>query len=134
MKIEKTINTPEIIFDKDSCELIFRGASYPENANHFYGPIKKDIIKCFEDLNGLNERIKIICEFTLLNSISSRYMYEFFKVADLYSQYNNPVNIKWYYEYDDDDMGTDGKIFKEAFKKLDFEIIPVKDIDNIIVS
>jgi len=131
MKIEKTINTPEIIFDKDKCELTFRGASYPENANNFYGPIKNDIIKCFEELNGVGKEVKIICEFTLLNSISTRYMYEFFKSANLYSHSNTPATIKWYYEYDDDDMGTDGQIFKETFKKLDFEIIPVKDIDNV---
>ena len=134
MKIERTNNTPEIIFDKENCELTFRGASYPENANHFYEPIKKDITKCFEDLNGLEKDIKIICEFTLLNSISTRYMYEFLRVADLYSHHNTPVNIKWYYEEDDDDMGVDGELFKQVFKKLVFDIIPVKDIDNIPIN
>lgn len=134
MKIEKTNSTPEIIFDKDHCELSFKGASYPENANHFYEPIKTNIHNCFNDLNGKEKDVKIICKFTLLNSVSTRYMYEFFKISDLYSQHNKPVVVDWFYESDDEDMGGDGKIFKKSFKYLNFNIIGVDDIDNITVS
>lgn len=133
MKIKRTYSTPEIIFDKDNCELTFRGASFPEDANLFYEPIRQNIKEFFIDLNGSDKKVKITCEFTMLNSVSTRYIYEFLREADMFSNQNNTVNIKWYYEYDDEDMGVDGEVFKHAFKKLNFDIIPVKDIDNIVI-
>jgi len=131
MKIEKTNNTPEVIIDKDSCELVFRGASYPENATRFYNPIKEKIIKCFEDLNGSDSSITIICEFSVLNSISTKYIYSFFKLSDSFSENNKPIKIKWYYEEDDEDMENEGEIFKDVFKNVEFELLSVDDLDNI---
>jgi hypothetical protein len=131
MKIKKTINTPEIIFNKESCELTFRGASYPINAMIFYEPIKKELKKYLDELVGLDKEIIIICEFTLLNSTSTRYIYDFFKYANSFSKHNKPINVKWFYEKDDEGMELEGNIFKGSLKKLNFEVIGVDDLDNI---
>ncbi len=127
MILEKTYSTPKVIIDKKKFEIHFEGASFPDNSNDFYSPIRKELKSFFE--NFKKENIKIICKFTLLNSTSTKYIFDILNIANEFSVLSKNINVDWYYEEDDEDMGLDGYTFKETFINIDFKMIKVKDLD-----
>lgn len=127
MILEKTYSTPKVIIDKKKFEIHFEGASFPDNSSDFYSPIRKELKSFFE--NFKKENIKIICKFTLLNSTSTKHIFDILNMANDFSVLEQNINVDWYYEEDDEDMGYDGEEFKEAFLNVDFKIIKVEDLD-----
>ena len=127
MILEKTYSTPKVIINKEKFEINFEGASFPDNSNDFYLPIKKELKSFFE--NFKKENIKIICKFTLLNSTSTKYIFDILKMANDFSILGQNINVDWYYEEGDEDMDWDGCSFKKSFLSLYFKIIKVQDLD-----
>jgi len=126
MKIKQTHNTPYIFLDKQNCQLILKGKSYPENAGTFYNHINKEIIKHSEYMKNSIITVEFFIE--ILNSTSSTCIYRIFK--ELHNLYKKTI-INWYCEKDDEDMIEQASVFQSSFSKIEFNIITVEDIRKL---
>jgi len=132
VKIERTNNTPEVIFDNNNRYISFHGPSYPFNSKIFYEPIKENLIKFLEKLGMDKKNMVIVFAFSILNSTSRRYIFEFLRIINDFSKDNKLINIKWYYEEDDEDMETEYEILIDSFKDINIKNIIIDNIDEII--
>jgi hypothetical protein len=106
--IEGTNNTPSIKLDADNQILTVSGRSLPENAPVFYASIF-DWVK--EYLDTSNKEKETIFEFKLeyFNTSSSKVIYELLKLLAQLPL----LEVRWYYETDDEDLLEAGEEFSE---------------------
>lgn len=121
--LEGTLDSPEVLLDKEGGLIKFSGRSLPEDAKSFYKPIM-DWIEKYASSNLLNTRI--VFQFEYINSSSSKMILE---LLDLIKQVfandkEELLYIEWRYLDDDDDMLEAGEDFEErvgiSFKYLKY--------------
>ena len=128
--IDKTVNSPQVIFDPESNKFQISGESRPPDVAAFY----LEILKWFDDYSSyLNktQEIKdpVIFNFDLeyFNSSSAKYILDFCKqIGDVRSKGKN-LEIKWHYDKDDLDMLQVGQEMSRI-SKTPFEYV-MKEID-----
>jgi len=118
IKIDSTINTPEIVFDITKKTIMLQGNSLPEYGGTFYDDIEKHL-RYF--LSYVNNDLTIIFNLTYMNTTSNKRVLELFKICK--NSVNN-IKIIWKYSEDDEMMKEEGEIF-EKILELKFEYIPI---------
>ena len=107
---EGDTQTPRVVLDKKQNKFEFTGNSLPENALSFYKPI----IEWFELYKKEpNEEICVIFKVDYINSASSKMMHKIILKLDEIHLLGNQIEVKWYYQNDDEDMLLDGQTYLE---------------------
>jgi len=123
MKIERTLNTPEVVLDSKKASLYITGCSYHESANKFYVPVAATTQEFIEKLpKKYSFSVYITLEYLNTSSVV-----EINKLLNILNRSNKNVYIVWGYESDDESMIEEGKIFQEIHKKLNFSFQLVED-------
>ena len=124
--LNKTDDTPEVIFDADKQLFSIKGKSLPENAMEFYKPLYDWIVEYSK--TNLNNGITLHIDLEYLNSSSIKLVFLIFsKIDEYYSLTSNKssTNINWFYKKDDELTKIKGEEFKDLLK-TPFNLI-VKD-------
>lgn len=116
----KTKYTPEISFDNHTGLLRIDGRSFPEDPSSFYVPVI-NWLDIYVLQSAPITTMEVFLEF--FNTSSSKYFLEIFKRLKRIEDFGNKaVNVKWFYEKDDDDMYETGIDYKDI-SNLTFKII-----------
>lgn len=125
LKIDGSLTTPKIIFDKDNAHFEITGKSNPEDVVAFYQPVLlwlDDYMK-----NPLPSTVFDI-KLTYYNTATSKIILELMKKLELLGAHSE-VSIRWFYEEEDEDMMELGEDY-DAIVGLEFEHIPVEFIED----
>jgi hypothetical protein len=104
--LEKTFSTPEVNFDPKTGELKLGGRSIPENPDDLYMGMLEWIHEYFKDPCDLT-RVIVMLEY--VNSGSSKFLLEIFRVMKRYHDKGHACIVDWYYEEEDErimELGT----------------------------
>jgi hypothetical protein len=127
--IDKTLNSPRVLFDPESNRFEISGESRPSDVATFY----LEIMKWFDDYSSylatnqeMKDPVVFNFDFDYFNSSSAKYILDFCKlIGDVRSKGKN-LAIKWHYEKDDQDMLQVGhemsKISKTPFEYVQKDI------------
>jgi hypothetical protein len=118
-----TSQTPEINFNHQTGVLIIKGKSFPENPLEFYRPILEWLDNYSQNPQKLTQ---MNIHFEYLNTSSSKWLYDLFKILKIIIVKGNQVVVNWYYDEDDEDMMETGEDFQDVID-LPINIIGVGD-------
>lgn len=121
--IKEAPTTPEIRFDFEEGVLEIKGVSIPEDTDEFYSPVHNALE---EYLSGEKppEEITVYFKLIYVNTSTIAVLGKMIKALETS---DCSVNVKWYYEMEDDDMKDLGEDFS-SFSNLQFEMIPCQEI------
>ena len=105
LKIDKTEDTPDVIFDGDNGDLFIAGISFPDNVERFYTPV---MMWLDEYCQHPNEVTTVIFKFEYFNTSSSKKIYEILACFERIKALGKQVNIKWMYSDEDEDIRSAG--------------------------
>ena|ERR1035437_6297621 len=105
LKIERTEDTPEVIFDGENGELFMAGISFPENVERFYTPIMMWLEEYIQNPSPVTT---IVFKFEYFNTSSSKKIFDILAYLDSIKQKGKEVKVKWLYADDDDDIRSAG--------------------------
>ena len=115
--------TPTIKFNTTG-ELLISGRSIPENSVEFYEPV----IAWLDDYKSSNSNaLNIDIRLEYFNTSSSKCILDLFKKLEEIKDSSKDVNVKWYYESDDEDMEEAGQDF-QAIISVPMELISVESL------
>lgn len=117
--LEPTDDTPGIVLDKEKNEFIFNGKSLPEDVTEFYNPILQWLIDYSQNPNS-ETNVEFRMEY--FNSASSKQILDILTIFEEIHLSGKPVNVKWYYQEDDEDMEEAGESYSELIE-MPIEII-----------
>lgn len=122
--LEGSAKTPTIDFNFETGVLELKGRSIPENSIEFFKPLNDWI-----DGYGASPKEKTTIEVRLeyFNTSSSKCILDLFKKLEGVNGNSTTVDVKWYFETDDEDMQEAGEDY-EAIVGLPFKIIEVAEI------
>lgn len=118
--IGETRCTPEIRFNSALNEWTISGKSYPRDVSDVY-----DVIKNWIDDIEINQVSQCSFHFKLeyFNTVTSQVLINMLlKLKEKRTKNNMQVNVKWYYESDDEDMLETGESMMKAVS-LPFEMV-----------
>jgi len=124
--IDSTPNSPNILFEPNTSRFEISGESRPENASVFYQPVI-DWVRELEASFNQND-IQVNTPFTFnfnleyFNSTSAKFILDFCKKLGHLHSLGHPINIRWHYEEDDEDMLEVGQEMSRM-SKFPFEFI-----------
>jgi Sec7-like guanine-nucleotide exchange factor len=124
--IDKTTKTPQIILDPDSGTYEVSGRSLPENVVKTYEPVLQWID---QNLGKIKDPIVFTFKVDYLNSASAKMISLILTKLEEYYKSGSAIEIKWYYNYDDDDIQSEGEIYAKI-KKLPIKLIGTHDNDE----
>lgn len=104
--IEKTYSTPEVHFNPKTGELRMGGRSIPENPDDIYLSMLQWLHEYFKDPCDLT---RVIVTLEYVNSGSSKFLLEIFRVMKRYHDEGHACVVDWYYEEEDErimELGT----------------------------
>ena len=110
LKMENTKYTVKVDFNVDTGVLLLEGASYPENASEFYQPIL-DWIKQYT--TEVKKELELNLKLNYLNTSSTKCMLDIIDLLEEFFNEGGIINIKWYYEENDEDILETGIEFSE---------------------
>lgn len=116
--------TPTIKFNFQDGSLLISGRSIPENSVEFYEPVIAWLEE-YRSSNGSGLAIDIKLEY--FNTSSSKCILDLFKKLEELKESAKNINIKWYYEADDEDMEEAGQDF-QAIINVPMELISVESL------
>ena len=128
--IDKTVNSPRVVFDPEINRFEISGESRPSDVASFY----LEILKWFDDYSAFlgkaqeqKDEVVFNLDFEYFNSSSAKYILDFCKqIGDVRSKGKN-LAIKWHYDKDDLDMLQVGQEMSKI-SKTPFEYVQ-KDIE-----
>jgi len=123
--INRTQSTPRVIFNKNG-NLLIEGRSFCEDPLNFYGII-------FSWCSRL-KATDVILEINLdyLNTSSSKCLYELVRILDENIKLKK-VDIRWFYDSDDDEMFETGQMLEDNTSRIKFEYLSVESISSCIL-
>ena len=116
--IEETEDSPAVLMDLDTKQLIIEGASFPEDAVETYKPILEWLAFNKDKI----DKLECIFDYTILSSASNKMVFEMLVKLEEFVKEGKDINIKWYYASYDEDMLDEGRGFKDNLK-IPFELI-----------
>ena len=120
--------TPYFSLDPNG-ELRFGGISMPEDAAQFYLNIMDWISDYYRNPN---QQTEITVSFRYLNSSSSSMIFKIFHFLNQLQQTGKSrIKCKWYYESTDEGMLDYISKIKDYANGINFEVYPVKRINEI---
>jgi hypothetical protein len=121
--IDRTAKTPQIILDPANGNYEISGRSLPENVVKTYEPVLNWID---QNLGKITESMVFIFKVDYLNSASAKMISLILtKLEEFYKSGSN-VEVKWYYNYDDDDIQSEGEIYAKL-KKIPIHLIELDE-------
>ena len=118
--LEGTLDSPEVLLDKEGGIIKFSGRSLPEDARSFYKPIMEWISN---NCSTSNINTRVIFQFEYINSSSSKMLLELLEYTkQVFDNMKDKLFIEWRYLDDDDDMLEAGEDFEERIG-IDFKFI-----------
>ena len=108
LKISGTDESPEIILDKITSEMVFSGKSLPEDVKEFYKPVISWLEKYTENPNDIT---KVEFKLEYFNSASSKQILDILTRFERIHKKGKKVEISWCYQSDDEDMEDAGLAF-----------------------
>ena len=124
LTLEGSAKTPTVNFDCDNGVLELKGRSIPENSIEFYKPLN-DWIDAYAASPKPNTIVDVKLEY--FNTSSSKCILDLFKKLEELKESAKNINIKWYYEADDEDMEEAGQDF-QAIINVPMELISVESL------
>ncbi|MGF1636703.1 MAG: DUF1987 domain-containing protein [Cyclobacteriaceae bacterium] len=121
--LSPTPKTPKVEFDPDSGKFELSGRSIPENSIELYNPV---IQWMDEYVNAPHDLTKFEIKLEYFNTSSSKCIVEIFRRLERIHGENHKVQVKWYYESEDEDMMESGEDFKEIIK-VPIELVPLEE-------
>lgn len=118
--------SPKVIFDHQKGYLEISGKSIPENSYDLYKPLL-DWVE--EYLQSPAAKTIFVFRLTYFNSSSAEYILDIMKKLETLFLKGAPVEIKWYYDVEDEDMEQIGEDFK-AILKIPIEMVETEEEDN----
>ncbi|MFO7850982.1 MAG: DUF1987 domain-containing protein [Bacteroidota bacterium] len=119
--IEGTPKTPTVHFDSSQGVFKLEGRSIPENSVEFYKPLV-DWLDRYKENPLPRTTVEVKLEY--FNTSSSKCILDVFKKLEIIHKSKNDVEIKWYYEEDDEDMLEAGEDY-ESIIRVPFEMIEI---------
>lgn len=119
--IEGTPKTPTVRFDSGEGIFKLEGRSIPENSVEFYKPLV-DWLESYKESPLPKTVVEVKLEY--FNTSSSKCILDVFKKLELIHKAKNEVEIKWYYEEDDEDMLEAGEDY-ESIIRVPFQMIEI---------
>jgi hypothetical protein len=119
--IEGTPKTPTVRFDSGEGVFKLEGRSIPENSVEFYKPLV-DWLEAYKDSPMEKTVVEVKLEY--FNTSSSKCILDVFKKLEVIHKAKNSVEIKWYYEEDDEDMLEAGEDY-ESIIRIPFQMIEI---------
>ncbi len=119
--IEATDISPKVDFNTETNVFVLEGESRPENVRKFYDPL----IEWLENYNNTalgGHNLTFEFRFDYFNSSSAKFIMDILKILEKIKSKNININIKWYYDEDDEDMLETGEEFSRIID-LTFEYI-----------
>ncbi|MCF6366121.1 MAG: DUF1987 domain-containing protein [Bacteroidales bacterium] len=119
---EKTKKTPLINLNLEGNVFQIKGPSFSEDTVEVYKPVIEWIDKTIPLLDK-----ELNCElyFTILNSASHKKIFQILIKLNTFMDDGKKINVKWYYDEDDEDIMEMGEDLIELIN-LPFELIAVK--------
>lgn len=119
LTIEAGIKTPYIRLQPDGGLLEIKGKSIPENSLEFYRPVYAWIDQY---ATRPQQKTQLIVQLEYFNTSSSKCLLDIFrKLEALQQSGSSEVQVKWFYESDDEDMKEAGDDY-QTIVKIPFEI------------
>ena len=120
--IESGSGTPKIDFDSDLHILLIKGRSLPENTQQFY----ESAIAWINNYKPeAGTTIVFEMNFTYLNSSSLIALLSIVLNLKKHTNRNCTLNIKWFYEEDDEDLLLAGEDIS-SIAEIEFEFIEIQ--------
>ena len=118
VRIEGTPKTPAIHLKSDTGNLVISGRSIPENSVEFYAKVLAWLDNYME-----TPASKTVMDVKLeyFNTSSSKCLLDVFKKLENLKKRGSDVQIRWYYEEDDEDMLEAGEDY-DSIIDLNFEM------------
>ncbi|MCU7835810.1 MAG: DUF1987 domain-containing protein [gamma proteobacterium symbiont of Taylorina sp.] len=121
IRIEATERTPEVDFAFDDNNYSFRGESYPEDINIFFGPLVEQLEDYFKNLEGTDVTFNF--ELIYFNSSTAKVLMMLFELLDTVAEQGNQVTVNWIYETSDDNMQELGEEYGEDLEYASFKLV-----------
>ena len=119
LSIAQTSKSPNVQF-KTNGELLISGKSIPEDSTQYYKPL----FTWLEEFKKTNPAaINLTLKLEYMNTASVRIILKFLQNLVSLSKENLALNIKWVYDFDDDDICEQGEIIAESIK-FPMEMMP----------
>ncbi len=118
---QKTIKTPEIIFDESAETIEIKGRSYPEDLNGFWQPQ-------VERLNEVIQRLrapKVKFELSYHNSGSTRIIMNFIREWEKLAGNGIKVSVDWLFDPEDEQTEEQGIDYSEFCKEVNFNLVAI---------
>ena len=122
-KIE-SLETPHIVFNSSTGELLIEGKSFPPDVIAFYGKA----LKWIDDyIKNPQKKTTLTLKLDYFNTASSKIIMDIlYKMEELYKR-GYDVIIEWYYPEDDEDMKETGEEYAELidvpFKTIGYKFM-----------
>jgi len=124
--IDKTTKTPQIYFDPEQNLFEISGRSLPENVVKTYEPVLQWID---QNVGKIQETLVFSFRVDYLNSASAKMISLILTKLEEFYKSGISIEIKWFYNQDDDDIQSEGEIYAKL-KKLPIKLICIKDSDE----
>ncbi len=121
LSIEATVKTPSINLDSSSGNICISGVSIPENPMEFFKPLDDELDTYIAKPSPLTNLEFKLEYFNTSTTLIIRNVIR--KLESI--KHQTSLNVKWYFESDDEDMQEAGDEFKLLFKDVNFDIIGV---------
>ena len=110
LKIEKGVDTPEIILDAQNNLFSICGRSYPEDTKEFFTPVIDWMEKYIQ---SPNEETVFTFKLQYFNSSSYKPIFDILSKLEAVKEKGKSVKVNWQYKKADHDMQEAGEEFAE---------------------
>lgn len=121
--IERTTKTPKVIFDPKNGIYEISGRSLPENVVKTYEPVLQWISS---NLGKVTTNIIFSFKIDYLNSASAKMVSLILLKLEEYYKSGINIEVKWYYNIDDDDIQNEGEVYAKM-RKIPITLVGVED-------
>ncbi len=118
--LEGTAKTPNMDFDPKTGVFEISGRSIPENSVAFYRPLLEWLDVYVKSAENTHTFLNISLEY--FNTSSSKCLVEIFRRMEILQKAGRLLEIKWYYEEEDQDILEAGRDFNE-FMNIPIELV-----------
>lgn len=121
-KEAQTLDTPQIILNKNNGEISIEGRSIPENSNKFFTPFIEELKNYVE---SPKDKTTISFRLDYFNTSSSKSILEILRVMKTIKDLGKEVEINWFYDEHDEEIEESGTDFSSIINiPFNLKMIP----------
>jgi hypothetical protein len=119
--ISGTEDTPNVVLNPQENQYILSGRSLPEDVTSFYQPVMDWIEQYAENPFPMTLETKL----EYFNTASSKVILDIFmRLEEIKQDSDCDIQIKWFFDENDEDMEEAGEEYKELVEDLTFTLHP----------